>query len=88
MKPSAPVSSSWDEQARLGDAGDAAGEACADAVAQPVGDEPVDGRAFGLHGLAFGRGDLRADRLQLVLHRLRQAVVAEIERADQAADGR
>ena len=64
-KPSAPVSSSFDEQAGAGDAGNAAVEGRADAVGEEMRDQPVGGLALGLHGAPLGGGDLRGDFGQL-----------------------
>ena len=85
-KPSAPVSSQLHEQAGAVHAGDAAVEGGADAVGEEMRDQPVVGLALGQHGAALGGGNLRGDFGQrLDVGGLGQAVVAELERADQPA---
>ena len=76
-----------DEQAGARDAGDAAFEGRADAVGEEMRDQPVDGLALGLHGAALGGRDA-APRSRPSAARscaVRQAVGAELQRADQRA---
>src|SRR6516165_4279299 len=75
-----------DEQAGAGGARDVALEGRADAVGEEMGEQAVEGLAFGFHGAALGSRDLRADlaeRGDVLL--LRQAAVAEPHGADEAA---
>src|SRR5437016_1744903 len=50
-----------DEQAGAGGARDVALEGCADAIGEEVGEQAIEGLAFGFHGAALGGRDLRAD---------------------------
>ncbi len=51
----------FDEQAGAGDAGNMAVESGADPVGQKMRDEPVRRFALGLHGAAFGGGNIGGD---------------------------
>ena len=68
-----------DEQAGAGGARDVALEGRADAVGEEMGEQAVEGLAFGFHGAALGRRDLCADLAERgdVLRR-RQSAVAEL----------
>src|SRR5881227_3397070 len=61
-------------------------ENCTDTIGQEVRNQPIGGLAFGLHGAAFGCGNIsrnfgKASRVGSI----RQSIHAELERADQRA---
>src|SRR5262249_56980335 len=66
--------------------GKATVEGCADTVGEEMGDQAVEGPAFGLHGAALGGRDLRADLAERggILF-LRQCAVTEPQGANEAA---
>src|SRR5690349_16437376 len=75
-----------DEQTGARHPGNMPVENCTDAIGQEVRDQPIGGLAFGLHGAAFGYGNIsrnlgKASRVG----RIRQTVRAELVRADQGA---
>src|SRR5258706_13887244 len=72
------------EQAGASDAADAAGKSGADAVGKMVRNEAIGGLALGLHGTAFGGGNLCGDFAERChVHVLRCPVVAELAGADE-----
>ena len=75
-----------DEQAGSGDAADAPLEDDTDAIGKEMGDQAIDGLALGHHGAPLGGGNARGNFTERT-HGLgsRQAVVAELEGADQGA---
>jgi hypothetical protein len=76
----------FDEQAGAGDAGNVPVERGADAIGQEVCDQPVRRLALGLHGAAFGSGNVGGDfGERSCVNDFRQAVAAEFSGADQGA---
>src|SRR3546814_8613343 len=74
-----------DEEAEAGDAVDPAVEARTDTLLQEGGGEAVDSVALGGGGAALGRADVAAHLLEEVLGAGRQAVLAQLQTADQSA---
>ena len=62
-----------------------ASKTCADLVGQMRRDQPVDGLALGRHRAAFGGRNVLGDLREFAAAHVLQAVVAEVQRADQRA---
>src|SRR5438270_10021690 len=76
----------FDEQTRARGAGNVALECRSDPIGKKMGEQAVEGFALRLHGATFGRRDLRPDfgeRRDIL--GLRQAALAELEGANEAA---
>src|SRR5690349_15933462 len=74
-----------DEQAELGDTGNAAVELCADLVAHPGGDVAGERIAFGRRGAALGHRDVIADGVEIHRAAVEESAFAELESGDQRA---
>ena len=86
MKPSAPVSASLTNRPERVTPLMRPVKVAPIAISEKMRDQAVDGFALGRHGAALGRGNLRRDFAERpAVASGRQAVVAELQRADQGA---
>src|SRR5262245_5801862 len=71
------------EEAGAGEPGDAGGKAGADAIGKISGDQPVGSFTFRRHGAPLGSGNRLGDLFEQRYFGVGQAVIAELEGADQ-----